>query len=111
MKVINPGEFRHRIEVQRYKGIEKNEDNIPVEKWETLFTPKAKILNVRGQEFIQAYGSDVKISKTFWIRARRNIEVTESDRVKYKDKIYKIHYANDLEDRGIYLELKCEGIE
>ena len=110
MKKINPGEFRHRIEIQR-AITSKNKDKIPVETWETIFTTKAKILNVRGQEFLQAQGSQTKVTKTFYIRARKNIYVTEEDRVKYKENLYKIHYANDIEERGIYIELKCEAIK
>lgn len=110
MKKINPGEFRHRIQIQRYDEY-KNDDNIPCEGWIDLFSTKAKVINVRGDDFILAQGNGVRITKTFYIRARKEFEVTEEDRIIYNGREFNIKYVNDIEERGIYLEIKAEVIE
>lgn len=107
---INPGELRHPIIIQRATN-GKNEDNIPVTEWKDLINPRAKVLNVRGDEFYKAQGEGSNVEKTFYIRAPRSIEITRKDRVLYKSKIYNIVYTNDIEERGLYIELKCEVIE
>lgn len=107
---IKPHEFKHSIEIQRaIPGIDK--ENKPITEWTTILKTKAKIINVRGDEFELANGIGVKIAKTFYIRFTRNIEVKESDRVLYKGKQYNIKYSNDIEEMGIYLEIKTEYIE
>lgn len=107
---IKPHEFRHFIEIQR--AIPKtDEENRAIEEWSTILETKAKILNVRGDEFELADGTGIKIAKTFYIRFSRNIEIKESDRILYKGKQYNIRYTNDIEEMGIYLEIKTEYVE
>lgn len=107
---IDPGEFRHPVEIQRLvPGTDK--ENRPCNKWETIIDTKAKILNVRGDEFIQAYGTGSKIAKTFYIRGSRSKKVTNEDRILYKGTPFNIIYVNDIEERGIYLEIKAELTE
>lgn len=108
---INPGEFRHPIEIQRLSDKENNNDNIPITKWDTLIKAKAKILNVRGKEYLEAQGIGSEISKTFYIRASKKTIVTNEDSILYKGSRYDIEYSNDIEDKGIYLELKCKLVK
>ena len=107
---IDPGEFRNLVEIQRYtKG--KDDENRPKSNWKSLFVTKAKVMNVRGEEFIEAKGIGSKIAKTFYIRASRSKVITNKDRVLYKGIPCNILYVNDVEDRGRYLEIKTEYIE
>lgn len=106
---IDPGELKHRIVVQRFLN-SKNQDNIPVQEWQELFKSRAKVVNVRGEEFIKSQGIDMKISKTFYIRARKKNKITENDRIIYDSKSYNIKYINDIDEQGIYIEIKCEVI-
>lgn len=107
---INPGEFKHPIIIQRYK-IQKNDDNIPVKVWHDILSVKSKILNVRGSEFYKAQGVGSKVEKTFYIRAPGMLEITNCDRVIYKNITYNIVYSNDIEEVGRYIEIKCEVSE
>ncbi|WWU66498.1 phage head closure protein [Clostridium baratii] len=107
---IDLGEFRHPIEIQRLVlGTDK--ENRPCNKWETIINTRAKILNVRGDEFTEAYGTSSKIAKTFYIRGSRSKKVTNADRILYKGTPFNIIYVNDIEERGIYLEIKTEFVE
>ena len=103
---LNAGEFRHPIVIQNcvYK---KNEDKIKVPVWEDKIKTRAKVLNVRGEEFIQAQGTGVKIEKTFYIRASKTIKIHEEDRIIFKNQAYEIVYINNIEERGICIEIKA----
>ncbi|MGL4742277.1 MAG: phage head closure protein [Sarcina sp.] len=108
MKKINPGEFRHNIQIQRYIcGI--NDDGIPVEKWENILTMKAKVSNVKFEEILLAQGEGVQDIKTFCIRFRKNIK--RVDRVIFNNEIYNIKSLNDIENKGVYLVIKGELVE
>ena len=48
MYTIDPGEFKHPIELQELKLVKIN--NIASEKWVSLIKTKAKIINVSGKE-------------------------------------------------------------
>nr|WP_304285111.1 phage head closure protein [Clostridium paraputrificum] len=103
---ISPGELKHPITIQHcvYK---KNVDKIKVPVWEDKIKTRAKVLNVRGNEFIQAQGTGVKIEKTFYIRASKTIKIHEEDRIIFRNQAYEIAYINDIEERGIYIEIKA----
>ncbi len=108
---IKPHEFKHPIEIQRLTpGVD--EDNIPTDgDWNTLFKTRAKVLNVRGNEYFEAQEVGSKIEKTFYIRSRRSNPVTNLDRVIYKGVIYDIEYANDIEEDGIITEIKAKLVK
>ncbi|HHD2801321.1 phage head closure protein [Clostridium perfringens] len=107
---IKPHELRHPIEIQR-EVPGRDEDNRPITELKTVLKTKAKILNVRGEEFELANGKGLKIAKTFYIRFPKSIEITEDDKVLYKNKIYNIIYANNIEEMNVYLEIKTEYVK
>lgn len=107
---INIGEFKHYIEIQKLvQGTD--EENRPKEEWKTILKTRAKILNARGGEFLEAKGVGSKIAKTFYIRFSRSVEITNECRVLYNETPYNILYVNDIEERGIYLEIKTEHVD
>lgn len=106
---INPRELRYKIKIQ--KPIDSfDEDNRPVPEWHTFLEPRAKVVNISGEELDIAEGIGVKIVKTFYIRFRKNIEIEEGDRILYKGKKYNIKYINNMEEQNRYLEIKTEYI-
>lgn len=104
---INPGEFRHPIKIE-YFTYEKDIDYINKKVWKVKLSTKAKILNVRGDEFLQAQGTGLKIEKTFYIRANKSIILSEEDRIIYNNTPYEIVYINNIIERNLYLEIKCK---
>ena len=107
---IKSAEIRHPIEIQR-EVPGRDEDNRPITELKTVLKTKAKILNVRGEEFELANGKGIKIAKTFYIRFPKSIEITENDRIVFNKIPYNIIYVNDIEERGVYLEIKTEYIK
>ncbi|MDH2337064.1 phage head closure protein [Clostridium perfringens] len=107
---IKSAEIRHPIEIQR-EVPGKDDDNKPIKELKTVLKTKAKIINVRGEEFELANSKGIKIAKTFYIRFPKSIEITEDDKVLYKNKIYNIIYANNIEEMNVYLEIKTEYVK
>lgn len=110
MDIINAGEFKHPIKIQRkVNGVD--EDNIPCESWNDLLSTRAKIKNISGYETIVAQAETSVIKKRFYIRYKKDLDLTDKDRVLYNSKTYNITYVSDIEDLHKYYEIVCEVIE
>lgn len=105
---IQPHEFREHIQIQKAES-KIDEDNIPVKaEWTTLVNTRAKVLTNKSDEEIMLNGEGDIIIKTFYIRARKSININTKDRIIYKNKIFNIKSSNDIQDRGIFIEIKGE---
>ncbi|MGL5149717.1 MAG: phage head closure protein, partial [Clostridium sp.] len=80
--IINPGEFRHKIEIQSLT-IEKVNQR-PIEKWESIFTTKAKTIKSKSSEELLLGGKTDKIAKKLIIRTPKRFELTNDYRVLFK---------------------------
>lgn len=103
---INPGEFKHPITIEsKGKGV-KNEDGI-MEYPEPLIllSTRAKILNIKGSEFIQALADSAKITKKFYIRYNPKVVINETHTIDFKGSKYNILYPNNIEEANRYLEI------
>lgn len=113
MYTINPGEFKHPIEIQTLTpGVD--EDNIPCEVWSKLINKKAKIVNVSGKEVQLSDGISSFNSKRFIIRYPRNITIDTEDTTKYRivyKKPYNITYMSNIQEANKYLEIIAEVIK
>ena len=101
MYTINPGDFKHPIEIQ-------NIDNTPLNSYITALKVKAKIVNISGKEVAMAQGDSLVQLKRFIIRYPKNIEITNEDRLIYNSKIYNIKYPSDVQEEHKYLEIVAE---
>lgn len=116
MDIINTGEFKHRIEIQRLPSnvddnIPVDEDGIPIEKPITILTTRAKIKNVSGYEKIIASGDSGTDKKRFYIRYKKGLNLTTKDSILYNDNSYNITYASDMEELHKYYEIVAEVVE
>jgi SPP1 family predicted phage head-tail adaptor len=110
MFYINPNEFKHSVTFQRYTLIGKDDDGRPKYCWIDLYTTRAKILNVRGSEFTQAYGAGIKLEKTVYTRYNHSVMVSSEDRLVYDNVEYNIVYVNDVGNEKKWLEFKLERV-
>lgn len=110
MDIINAGEFKHSIIIQR-KTNGVDEDNIPCENWDDILSTRAKIKNISGYEKIIAQADTSIDKKRFYIRYKKGLDLTSKDRILYNGKVYNITYASDIEDLHKYLEIVCELVE
>ncbi|MDO5518417.1 MAG: phage head closure protein [Clostridium sp.] len=107
MYTIDPGEFKHPIEVQQLKAVKVN--NIATEKWISILKTKAKIANISGREVQTINSINEEYSKRFIIRYPRGLNLDAEDskryRILYKDRGYDITYLSDIQDLNKYLEI------
>lgn len=112
MYTIDPGAFKHTIEIQELKKIKVN--NIASEEWTTILKAKAKIINLSGKEVQEAQGINQITTKRFIIRYPRSLNIENEDskkyRVFYKNKSYNITYSSNVQDLNKYLELVTERV-
>lgn len=110
MDIINVGEFKHPIQIQRkINGVD--EDNIPISEWITILSTRAKIKNISGYEKIIAQGDASIDKKRFYIRYKRGLNLSSKDRIFYNEKTYNITYVSDIEDLNKYYEIVCELVD
>lgn len=110
MNVINAGEYKHPVHIQRYVA-EVDEDGIPTEEWETILKTKAKIKNMSGYEKIIANAETGCDKKRFYIRYKKGLNLTNKDRIVYNDRYFNITYASDVEELHRQIEIVGELVE
>ena len=109
MYIINPGEFKHLIRIERF--IEDiDADGFVNKSWHELLTCKAKVVNTSGKEFHLNSGTSTSITSKFTIRANRKFSIQADDRIFYNNYYYNILYTNDIMENNIYLEIVAEMI-
>nr|DAV95485.1 MAG TPA: Putative head tail adaptor [Caudoviricetes sp.] len=110
MDIINAGEFKHPIEVQRYIS-SIDEDGIPIEEYATILSTRAKIKNMSGYEKIIANADTGIDKKRFYIRYKKDLNLTTKDRIVYNEQSYNITYISDVEELHKYYEIVAEVVE
>ncbi|MGN2369382.1 phage head closure protein [Clostridium cagae] len=113
MKIINSGEFKHPIRIERFfRGVD--EDNIPTEEWKGIIPNKifkAKIKNMSGYEKIIAQANTSIDKKRFYIRYKKDLNLTTKDRIIYNEQVYDITYISDIEEAHKYYEIVAEVVK
>lgn len=107
MEIINAGEFKHPIEIQRYIS-SIDEDGIPIEEYITILRTRAKIKNMSGYEKIIANADTGIDKKRFYIRFKKDLNLTTKDRIVYNGYSYNITYVSDIEELHKYYEIVGE---
>lgn len=112
---INPGEFRHRIIIQKRNFNETTCNGFEDVSWNDFKIVKAKIKNINGKEYFQAQQAQSKASKKVTIRYIKDLDssidinISLNYRVKYNDQTYNILYSVNIEEQNKYLELLLES--
>lgn len=113
MYTINPGEFKHYIEIQKLTP-GKDKDNIPCEKWDRVIKTKARIQNKGVKETFIGDGINSENTKLITIRYPKGINLDEEDtkryRIEYKGKQYNIIYMSNVRELNVYLEILMERV-
>ena len=112
--LIKPHEFRHPIKI--YKQVEGiSEEGLPLvgdEGLDEVLSCRAKIVHISGKDVQLAEGICNIKSTRFVIRYPLQLseEINETYKLKYKDSLYNITYAKNIEERNIYLDLLAEKV-
>lgn len=115
MYTINPGDFKHKFEVQELKmGVDL--DNIPIEGWTTIWTAKGRIRNNISNNKTVEDGDRSSITKTITSRYPKHlvnfdVEDTNKYKVLYKGKLYKIVSMSDIREENKYIQINLGSWE
>ena len=104
---VNPGEYKHLITIQEFKEVFNNDD-IPVREWVDVYKTRAKVLNPRGDEYLEEQNIGINIDKTFYIRYARNIPLSTDNQIICNGQIYNIVSVNNVLDLNKHLEIKVK---
>lgn len=103
---ILPADLRHYVTfVRKTEG--RDEDGAVIDTLTTLYTVRAKVVNLVGKEYFYETTSENKEIVKLWFRYRRDIP-TARDQFIFNNRTYNIIYANDVENRNRYIEVRGE---
>lgn len=109
MFVINPGEFKHLIIIQKV-NFTNDDDGFLKEEWVDIQKTRARIVNTSGKEFQSSDGTANSISTKFTIRYSKNTNIDVKDRIIFNNNIYNIIYINNIQEECKYLEIVTERV-
>lgn len=115
MYTINPGEFKHKIELQEVK-ISTNADNIPAKTLTTIWTTKSRVRNNISSSKNLDDGERTSITKIITTRFPKhlvNFDVEDSNRYKvlYNNKLYSVVSLSNIREENKYLQINIGAME
>lgn len=108
--MINAGKYNKRIVICRPDTDGGPDDFLQVndpEKLAVVLHTWAAVKTTRGMTVIASGGDFEKVYTNFTIRYPRGVPITRKMRVLYRDRIYRIDYVNNIDEKDIELELQC----
>lgn len=106
-KSRNPRKYDKRLTFQKKEKV-KDADGNTVTGWVDKFSVWGSIKGLRGREYIDAGAQAVKISTRIYIRYRPG--VTNDMRIKFKNRIFDIVNANNIEEQNIEYEILANEV-
>ena len=104
----NAGEYKHRISIytetekEDSAGFKKKSKSIILNTWARVKTTKGFTLIQNNTDFEKAYTN-------FTIRFPKT-EITRDMLIEYRGKIYSIEYLNNIDEKGVELEIQARGV-
>jgi SPP1 family predicted phage head-tail adaptor len=104
---VQAGKLRNQVVIQ---GLVNTPDDVGgnIESWVDIGTVWAQVRPLRGKEFWSAQQVNSSLDTVITIRYHENI--TTVNRIKFGDRIYKIHAVVNPEERREQLQLMCEEV-
>lgn len=100
--------YTKKIEIQYYTEMQDTIGN-DSQKWETLYTPWAKIEeNATGKEFYEAAQTNSENDVIFKVRYSRMLEgkLTSELRIKYKNAYYDVKHMDGIEEHSLEVTIR-----
>ncbi len=115
MYTINPGEFKHKIELKEVK-ITSDADNIPTKALTTIWTTKSRVRNNISSSKELDDGERTSITKIITTRFPKhlaNFDVEDSNRYKvlYNNRIYNVVSLSNIREENKYLQISIGAME
>lgn len=108
--MINAGKYNQKISIFK---VTKNEDSegFKISTENTILTTFASVKTTKGYTLIANNTDFEKAYTNFTIRYPKNVDITRDMLIKYKDKVYSIEYLNDIDEKGIELEMQAKVVK
>lgn len=87
MKLLDPGQLRHRLEIQRMQSIVDDEGQVIGEGWTVVAKVWGKVEPLSARELLEAQAIQSQVSARITIRARA---ITHSDRILHRGTVFNI---------------------
>ena len=108
--MINSGKYNKKITIVKIDE-EFDKAGFKVPPVETvIFNKWASVKTTKGYTLIQNNSDFEKAYTNFTIRFP-NVEITRDMFVKYAEKIYSIEYLNNIDEKGIELEIQAKVVK
>ena len=105
--IINPGELRHRITIQKLNN-SQNEYGEISEFWEDILNIRAGIYPISGKEFFAAETVNSEITHKVKIRYVEGL--TPNMRINFNNRIFSIESIINFQEKNIELQLLCKEL-
>ena len=102
---MNPGELRNRITILDPIGITENEVGEEIPTLVEIATVWAKVIPIRGKEYLEAQKIRPELQYRVTIRYRKDIHPAMI--IRFEDKELEIESVIDIASRKTYMELNC----
>ena len=102
------GELRHRMTFQK-PVISTNENGFEIETFENYKTVWSKVSNLSGREYFEA--AAVQKEKTVKFLIRAGVDIDETLRILFNDKIYNIIFIDNINYKNKYIEIKALEVD
>jgi SPP1 family predicted phage head-tail adaptor len=105
---IEAGKLWHEISIEQ-RGDTRDAHGASIASWSEYLATYAELVNLSGNELIQAQQINSRINTKFIIRWDAGIRATM--RILFKSRYYGIVYTNNIDERDKVMHLLCERLE
>ena len=114
MYTINPGEFKHKIELKEVKT-STDADNIPTKTLTTIWTTKSRIRNNIASSKELDDGERTSITKIIATRFPKHLKLDIEDanryKVLYNNRLYNVVSISNIREENKYLQINIGVME
>ncbi|MFQ6881373.1 head-tail adaptor protein [Clostridium sp.] len=114
MYTINPGEFKHKIELKEVKT-STDADNIPTKTLTTIWTTKSRVRNNIASSKNIDDGERTSITKIITTRFPKHLKLDIEDanryKVLYNNRLYNVVSLSNIREENKYLQINIGAIE
>lgn len=106
--MMNAGKYNKRIAICQ-KRVDTDAQGFKTEKEIVILRPWASVKTTRGMTLIQSRSDFEEAYTNFTIRYPHT-KITRDMKIKYRDKVYKIEYLNNVNEDGRELEIQAKEV-
>lgn len=107
--MINAGKYKHNITIKKVV-ISEDGDGFKQKDYQTILTTKAYVRTTSGYTLLSSNTDFEKATTNFTIRYPKT-EITRDMLVYFNDKEYTIEYLNNIDEKGIELEIQARLVQ